>query len=80
AAPKPTTIKEALKLWEEKHPGEDPAEAREVKLNGVFPPIEKMDTTLGTLTNVEKLSLSTNMIDKISGLQGLSELFLTILI
>jgi dynein light chain 1 len=51
--PKALTIKEALKLWEEKHSGEDPAEAREVKLNGVFPPIEKMDATLGTLTNVE---------------------------
>ena len=53
ATPKAVTIKEALKLWEEKHPGEDPIEAREVKLNGVFPPIEKMDVALGTLANVE---------------------------
>ena len=29
------------------------AEAKEVKLNGQFPPIEKMDASLSTLVNCE---------------------------
>ncbi|XP_055361496.1 dynein axonemal light chain 1 isoform X2 [Betta splendens] len=39
-----------------------------------IPPIEKMDASLSTLTNCEKLSLSTNCIEKISNLNGLKNL------
>lgn len=51
-AAKATTIKEALKRWEEKYKM-SPSEAKEVQLQFQWPPIEKMDSTLGTLTNCE---------------------------
>ncbi|KAK4883839.1 hypothetical protein RN001_000110 [Aquatica leii] len=69
-----TTIKDAIKRWEEKHPGEDITKAEDVGFQFQWPPIEKMDSALGTLTNVRKLSLSTNMIEKISGLNNLKHL------
>lgn len=50
-ATKATTIKEALKRWEEKYKI-SPSEAKEVQLQ--FQNIERMDNTLGTtLTNCE---------------------------
>uniref|UniRef100_A0A5K4F343 Uncharacterized protein n=1 Tax=Schistosoma mansoni TaxID=6183 RepID=A0A5K4F343_SCHMA len=49
---KPTTIKEAIKKWEEKT-GQKASEATEVKLYGQYPPIEKMDASLSTLTMCE---------------------------
>uniref|UniRef100_A0A8C8CBR2 Dynein axonemal light chain 1 n=1 Tax=Oncorhynchus tshawytscha TaxID=74940 RepID=A0A8C8CBR2_ONCTS len=70
---KPTTIKEALVKWEEKA-GEKVGEAKAVKLYGQIPPIEKMDASLSTLINCEKLSLSTNCIEKIANLNGLKNL------
>ncbi|XP_020365301.2 dynein axonemal light chain 1 isoform X2 [Rhincodon typus] len=70
---KATTIKEALAKWEERS-GEKAAEAVEVKLYGQVPPIEKMDASLSTLSNCEKLSLSTNCIEKIANLNGLKKL------
>ncbi|KAF5901741.1 dynein light chain 1, axonemal, partial [Clarias magur] len=70
---KSTTIKEALSKWEEKS-GEKAGDAKEVKLYGQVPPIEKMDASLSTLTNCEKLSLSTNCIEKIANLNGLKNL------
>ncbi|XP_047677700.1 dynein axonemal light chain 1 isoform X3 [Tachysurus fulvidraco] len=70
---KSTTIKEALAKWEEKS-GEKAGDAKEVKLYGQIPPIEKMDASLSTLTNCEKLSLSTNCIEKIANLNGLKNL------
>ena len=66
----PTTIKAALKKWEETT-GKKAGEAVEVKLIGVYPPIEKMDHTLAALTSCEKLSLSTNMITSIQNLHNL---------
>lgn len=45
-----------------------------VKLCGLNPPIEKMDGTLGQLVRCEKLSLSTNNIDKIANLTNLRSL------
>lgn len=65
-------LKDALKKWAEKS-GETPAEATVVKLNGWIPPIDKLDASLGTLANCEKLSLSTNMIDKLTNLNLLSK-------
>ncbi|XP_040598710.1 dynein light chain 1, axonemal isoform X2 [Mesocricetus auratus] len=70
---KATTIKEALARWEEKT-GQRPSEAREIKLYAQIPPIEKMDASLSTLANCEKLSLSTNCIEKIANLNGLKNL------
>lgn len=49
---KATTIKEAIKRWEEKT-GQQAATATEVSLIFQWPPIEKMDATLATLTNCE---------------------------
>ncbi|XP_074146169.1 dynein axonemal light chain 1 isoform X1 [Sminthopsis crassicaudata] len=70
---KATTIKEALARWEEKS-GQKPSEAKEVKLYAQIPPVEKMDASLSMLANCEKLSLSTNCIEKIANLNGLKNL------
>jgi dynein light chain 1 len=70
---KATTVKEALKRWEDKHK-QNSAEAKDIDLCFQWPPIEKMDNTFGTLVACEKLSLSTNMIDKIYGLSGMKNL------
>uniref|UniRef100_A0ABI8A256 Dynein axonemal light chain 1 n=2 Tax=Carnivora TaxID=33554 RepID=A0ABI8A256_FELCA len=70
---KATTIKEALARWEEKT-SQKPSEAKEIKLYAQIPPIEKMDASLSTLANCEKLSLSTNCIEKIANLNGLKNL------
>ncbi|XP_061118095.1 dynein axonemal light chain 1 isoform X2 [Conger conger] len=70
---KATTIKEALVKWEEKS-GEKVGEAKAVKLYAQIPPIEKMDASLSTLISCEKLSLSTNCIEKIANLNGLKNL------
>ncbi|XP_022913968.1 dynein axonemal light chain 1 [Onthophagus taurus] len=71
---KPTTIKDAIKKWEEKHPGENIGDAQEVGFQFQFPPIEKMDNSLAALTSCTKLSLSTNMIEKIAGISSLKSL------
>ncbi|NP_001087953.1 dynein light chain 1, axonemal [Xenopus laevis] len=70
---KATTIKEALAKWEERT-GQKAGEAKEVKLYAQIPPLEKMDASLSTLVNCEKLSLSTNCIEKIANLNGLKYL------
>ena len=69
----PTTIKAALKKWEEAS-GKKSAEAKEIKLIGVYPPIEKLEGPLHILVNCEKLSLSTNLIVNIQNLQVLKNL------
>lgn len=69
---KGTTIKEALAKFEEKNG--KASECKEVKLTGVYPPIEKMDASLSTLTSCQQLSLSTNAIEKIANLNGLKNL------
>uniref|UniRef100_A0A8C0G690 Dynein light chain 1, axonemal n=1 Tax=Chelonoidis abingdonii TaxID=106734 RepID=A0A8C0G690_CHEAB len=58
---------------EEKN-GQKASEAKEVKLYAQIPPVEKMDASLSTLGNCEKLSLSTNCIEKIANLNGLKNL------
>ncbi|XP_059477378.1 dynein axonemal light chain 1-like [Neocloeon triangulifer] len=70
---KATSIKEAIKKWEDKN-NATASEAEEVSLSFQWPPIEKMDNTLATLVHCKKLSLSTNMIEKISGLNSLRNL------
>ena len=69
----PTTLKAALKKWEEAS-GKKSSEAKEIKLIGVYPPIEKMEGPLHILVNCEKLSLSTNLIVTIQNLQVLKNL------
>lgn len=57
-----TSIKEALKLWEEKS-NEVATDAEVVELQFQFPPIEKMDNTLSTLVNCRYYQIS-SMISK----------------
>eukprot|EP00761_Pharyngomonas_kirbyi_P013086 gb/GECH01013113.1/.p1 GENE.gb/GECH01013113.1/~~gb/GECH01013113.1/.p1 ORF type:complete len:192 (+),score=48.22 gb/GECH01013113.1/:1-576(+) len=70
---KATTIREAIKNWEEKTQ-EQASTASVVRLYGQLPPIEKMDSALSQLKECKQLSLSTNAIDKIGNLQGLDSL------
>lgn len=70
---KATTIKDAIKLFEERK-GVIASEAEKVELYGCCPPIEKMDATLSTLKACKQLSLSTNNIEKISSLSGMDNL------
>ncbi|CAH4015397.1 dynein axonemal light chain 1-like [Pieris brassicae] len=72
-AVKPTTCKEAIARWEKKT-GENATEAKVLELQFQWPPIEKMDGALSTLVACEKLSLSSNMIDKIVGIAGMRSL------
>jgi len=76
---KGTTIKDALSRWADKEKADKGEEvkvcdAKEVKLTFQIPPIEKMDASLSTLTACQKLSLSTNCIEKIANLNGLKNL------
>ncbi|KAK9886245.1 hypothetical protein WA026_015759 [Henosepilachna vigintioctopunctata] len=71
---KATTIRDAIKKWEEKHPNESIAEVEEIGFQLQWPPIEKMDNSLSALVKCRKLSLSTNMIEKIAGLSSLKNL------
>lgn len=45
-----------------------------VVIQYIKPPITKMDASLATLTNCERLSLSTNSIDRIGSLAGMGKL------
>ena len=69
----PTSIKAAIKKWEEAT-GTKAAEAKEIKLIGVYPPIEKMEGPFHLLINCEKFSLSTNYIANINNLQAFKNL------
>ncbi|XP_068140036.1 dynein axonemal light chain 1 [Drosophila tropicalis] len=71
---KPTTIKDALARWEERNKPTEAIKATEIGLQFQYPPIEKMDSTLGTLVECQKLSLSSNMIEKISGISSMKNL------
>ena len=68
-----TTIKNALKKWEEAT-GRKAGEAREIKLIAQYPPIEKMEGPFHLLINCEKFSLSTNCIANIANLQAFKNL------
>uniref|UniRef100_A0A1I8PK48 Dynein axonemal light chain 1 n=1 Tax=Stomoxys calcitrans TaxID=35570 RepID=A0A1I8PK48_STOCA len=70
---KPTTIKEALTKWEERTK-DDSTKATDIGLQFQYLPIEKMDGTLGTLIECRKLSLSSNMIEKINGIGNMKNL------
>lgn len=70
---KGTTIKDAIKIFEEKK-GVVATEVEKVELWGMVPPIDKMDATLSTLKACKHLGLSTNNIEKISSLSGMENL------
>ncbi|KYM79809.1 Dynein light chain 1, axonemal [Atta colombica] len=70
---KATTCREAIQRWEEKT-GLVASEQKDIILSFQWPPIERMDNSLAVLSNVEKLSLSTNVIEKISGINSLKYL------
>lgn len=50
---KASTIKDAIKRWEEKHVGESISEALEVGFQFQWPPLEKMDNSLAALVNCQ---------------------------
>ena len=69
-----TTCAQAIKAWEEKRK-QSAETATEIALCFQSPPIAKLDTkALGSLAKCQKLSLSTNMIDRMVNLTGMSEL------
>eukprot|EP00099_Drosophila_melanogaster_P005218 NP_001246039.1 uncharacterized protein Dmel_CG10839, isoform B [Drosophila melanogaster] len=70
---KPTTLKDALAKWEDRNK-QPAATATEIGLQFQYPPIEKMDPILNSLTECQKLSLSSNMIEKITGISGMKNL------
>ncbi|CAF1116652.1 unnamed protein product [Adineta ricciae] len=66
----PISASEAIARWE-KQTGQSAHQAKEIMLNGYYPPINVMDASIEKLLHCEKLSLSTNMIEKIAHLNGL---------
>ncbi|CAK0784031.1 hypothetical protein CVIRNUC_007234 [Coccomyxa viridis] len=70
---KATSIKEALARVE-KESGVSLAQAEKVDLTAQVPSIEKMDASLGVLKACRHLSLSTNNVDRIAGLNGMASL------
>jgi len=68
-----TTCAQAIKNWEAAN-NAVAEEADHLKLYCQMPPISKMDAALGSLKNCERLALSTNNIDRISSLSGMSKL------
>ena len=63
-----TSCKAAITKWTEAT-GQNPAEATEVKLIALIPPMDKMDESLSVFEKVERLSLSTNYIERIQFLK-----------
>ena len=70
---KGTSIKEAISKWEAAN-SMKAADSTVVKLIAMNPPIEKMDSALSQLVLCEKLSLSSNNIEKIAFLTNLRNL------
>lgn len=68
-----TTCAQAIQNWETKE-NVKAAEATSVQLYCQIPPINKLDASLNNLTNCEKLSLSTNCIERMIPLPGLTKL------
>ena len=69
-----STTAQALKAWEAANPESPLAEAAYVKLYCQNPPINKLDATLNQLVNCERISLSTNSIDRMISLNGMAKL------
>lgn len=70
-----TTCQKAIQNWEAAHPGQNAAEAEDIRLVFQIPPIEKLDPpVLNGLTKCKRLSLSSNVIDKMVSLPQLRNL------
>eukprot|EP01029_Cantina_marsupialis_P015696 TRINITY_DN34517_c1_g1_i1.p1 TRINITY_DN34517_c1_g1~~TRINITY_DN34517_c1_g1_i1.p1 ORF type:complete len:188 (-),score=56.35 TRINITY_DN34517_c1_g1_i1:165-728(-) len=68
-----STVNAALKIWAEKN--DIPlAEAKDVRLICQSPPVSKLDNSLNNLKECERLSLSTNQIDRLIPLGGMKGL------
>ena len=64
-----------MEAWKKKNPEMDITKSEVVKLNAMFPSIEKMDSSaLSSLSECEHLSLSTNQIEKMVALPGCASL------
>ncbi len=71
---KGTTCAKALQIWEQTN-GRNPAEEEVVKLIFMIPPIDKMDpAVLNNLVKCTKLSLSSNVIEKMVNLPNMRNL------
>ena len=70
AVPKATSLKDAIAKYCSEIE-QTPAQIQNAKFYGMIPPIDKMDAALNQLVMCEKLSLSTNTIDRITNLNGL---------
>ena len=70
---KGTNCRDAIKQWEQKT-GMIAAESKEIKLMCQIPPIEKMDDSLNSLIDCQKLALSSNQIERIISLPKLKNL------
>jgi len=70
-----TSCKEAISRWIASDPENNkPSESELVSLICQIPPLKKMDNKLNDLTACTRLSLSTNVIDRIQPLPGLKKL------
>ena len=70
---KKTSLAQAIKTWEAKNQAKA-EEATEIKLVCQIPPVSKLDNSLNNLNKCEVLSLSTNTIDRIPSLSGMTSL------
>lgn len=68
-----TTCAKAIEAFEEKT-GDDAATSTKVMLCGQIPPIEKMDGALSKLQACEHLAISSNVIERITGIKALTNL------
>lgn len=68
-----TSCAQAIKNWESAN-GIKAEDATEIKLCAVMPPLIKIDKTFAAFEKCEKLSLSTNSIDRMTSLSGMSRL------
>lgn len=68
-----STCAQAIKNWETVN-NASAEESDYLKLYCQVPPVTKMDGSLSTLKNCERLALSTNNIDRIGSLAGMSKL------
>jgi dynein light chain 1 len=72
---KATPCKAALAQWLAGPGGGAAAgDVERVELTGICPPMDKMDSSLGTLRSCRHLALSTNNLEKIGNLSGLERL------
>ena len=69
-----TTVSAALKNWEAKEEGRVATEATKLELYCQTPPIAKLDSSINSCVECEHLAISTNCIDRLIPLPGMSKL------